>query len=300
MTTFARRFWWRNSAWLGYAALTLLPLLAGLGYALLYSLGLVGALAEGFTLAHWTAVLGSTRFWANLGFSLFIALTSMGIALGLALWWTLRYRRLFGQGLMQAVLYVPLVFPAIVAGLVCFQLWSNGGLLARLAFQLGWIQSPQQFPGLVHHSWGLGILLTHALMAAPFFTLLFLGIWPQQKLDELLQTAATLGASQRQQVWRVALPVLLREARPTLLLYGLFVAGSYEIPLLVGAQHPQMVSVYAVTKLNRFDLGDRPEAFVIAFCFTVLVLGLLSVGLKRTLSAYTGPTFRKAGRYAPR
>lgn len=258
---------------------TLVPLLAGLGYALLYSLGLVGALAQGFTLAYWEAILGSTRFWANLGFSLFLAVASIGTALVLALWWTLRYRRLFRRGVMQIALYVPLIFPAIVAGLVCFQLWSNGGLLARLAFQLGWIGVPQEFPGLVHHTWGLGILLTHALLAAPFFTLLFLGIWPQQLLDELMQTAATLGASRRQQVRRIALPVLLREARPTLLLYGLFVAGSYEIPLLIGAQHPQMVSVYTVTKLNRFDLSDRPEAFVIAFCFTVLVLGLLRLGV---------------------
>ena len=178
-------------------------------------------------------------------------------------------------------LYLPLAFPAMVAAFLAFHWLGNAGLLSRIAWQLGWISEPRQFPDLINDPWGIGIILTHYAMATPFFTLMFKAIYADNRVGELCLAGASMGATRSEQVRRIALPLLWQKARPTLLLYGVFVAGSYEIPLILGVQSPQMISVYAVTKMNRFDLNTRPQAYIIALLFTVIVGGLLRWGMGR-------------------
>ena len=58
--------------WVGpiiFIALSVVPLLLGIGYALLYSLGLTGIINNGFTLAHWHTLLQDASFWEPIGFS---------------------------------------------------------------------------------------------------------------------------------------------------------------------------------------------------------------------------------------
>ena len=51
--------------------------------------------------------------------------------------------------------------------------------------------------------------------------------------------------------------------------------------MILGVQSPQMISVYAVTKMNRFDLNTRPQAYIIVLLFTVIGGGLLGWGMGR-------------------
>ncbi|MDX1666916.1 MAG: hypothetical protein R3350_06795, partial [Saprospiraceae bacterium] len=71
--------WKRNAGLAAFVALAGLPLLLGISYALIYSLGLAGLLSEGFTLVHWREVFSSEAFWLSLGFSFYLALISIGI-----------------------------------------------------------------------------------------------------------------------------------------------------------------------------------------------------------------------------
>ena len=267
--------------WVLFLLLTAVPLVFSLVYALLYSFGLTGVLAEGFTLRHWQLFFSEGRFFSSFLFSVGVALVSMGLAAATALWWVLRYRRALNSRVMSLALYLPLAFPAMVAAFLAFHWLGNAGLLSRIAWQLGWISEPRQFPDLINDPWGIGIILTHYAMATPFFTLMFKAIYADNRVGELCLAGASMGATRSEQVRRIALPLLWQKARPTLLLYGVFVAGSYEIPLILGVQSPQMISVYAVTKMNRFDLNTRPQAYIIALLFTVIVGGLLRWGMGR-------------------
>jgi len=89
-----------------------------------------------------------------------------------------------------------------------------------------------------------------------------------------------LGATRWQARQQVALPMLLSRGRPMILLTFLFNLGSYEIPLLLGRQSPQMFSVLTQRRFGQFDLMQRPEAFVLAITYFLLV----GLGLRLLLS----------------
>lgn len=257
-----------------FFALAVLPLLLGLGYAMAYSLGLVGLLSEGFTLAHWTEVLGSAFFWRTMAFSTWVSVVTTVLAVGVALGFVVARPRAFLKGGLSLFIYFPLAIPAIVMAFLVFQMLSAGGLVSRLAYQLGLIGGLEQFPGLVNDYWGIGIIAVHFLMAAPFFIIFFANLYENERVEEFVQLARTLGGGALQAALRVAVPLLLRRAFPTIVLYGLFVMGAYEAPLLLGRQSNQMVSVLAIQKLQRFNLGDIPQAYVICIAYSAIVLSL--------------------------
>ncbi len=258
-----------------FVLLSAVPIVAGVSYALLYSLGLTGVMAEGFTLVHWQEILGDAAFWRTLGFSLYVAAVSIGVALGLSLALVLRSPQAYTKGMLSFFIYLPLSIPAIVMAFFIFQLLGKGGWLSRVSHQLGLISALEQFPDWVNDNYGIGIIVAHVIMATPFFTIFFANLYQNERLGEYLHLAATLGANGRQRIFRVAVPVLLRRGLATVFLYFMFVMGSYEIPLLVGSQSVQMVSVRTIQRLQRYNLGDIPEAYAISVAYTVLVAVLL-------------------------
>lgn len=267
------------AAYLGrfcFVLLSAVPIVAGIGYALLYSLGLTGVMAEGLTTAHWQEVWSDPAFWKTIGFSLYVALMSILIALAIALALVLRSPYSYTKGSLSFFIYLPLSIPAIVMAFFVFQLLGKGGWLSRLSYQLGVVSGLDQFPDWVNDNYGIGIIVAHVIMAAPFFTIFFANLYQNERLDAYLHLATTLGANRRQQIFRVAVPVLLRRGLATVFLYFMFVMGSYEIPLLLGSQSVQMVSIRTIQRLQRYNLGDIPEAYAISIAYTILVVLLLS------------------------
>jgi putative spermidine/putrescine transport system permease protein len=272
---------WRTLSWLVFLGLAALPLLAGWLYAGAYSLGLTGLLRQGFTLEHWAAIASDPSFWQSLLFSARVALLAIALAAGLALWTVIAWQEDLLKGWLSYAVYLPLTLPAIVVGFVFFQLLSGGGLLSRLSYRLGLTDGVTAFPDWVNDPFGIGIIAAQAWMALPFFMLLFANLFRSSGLAALGEVARSLGASRGQVARRVYAPVLLRKAAPTLALYVLFVLGAYDIPLLLGAQSPQMVSVLAIRKLQRFNLMDVPQAYAISVFFVILVVALLLLAPRR-------------------
>ncbi|MDB5271051.1 MAG: hypothetical protein JWP58_4091 [Hymenobacter sp.] len=254
--------------------------LAGLAYALLGSVGLAGPLAAGFTGRYWQA-LGTDKdlLYAAL-YSGWVAGASVGISTALALLLVLRAQPTLRRWPLPGLLYVPLLMPSLVVGFYLFQLLSRTGWLSRISFRLGLIPRLESFPELVQDGAGIGIILAHVLLTFPFFTLLFRAIYQETRLDEYRQLTLTLGASRGQFRRRVAGPVLLRRAAPTLLLSFIATLGAYDIPLLLGRPYPQMLSVYIATRLQRFDLRELPAAYLAGFLVAAGLLGLISLLLR--------------------
>lgn len=270
-----------------FLALTALPITLGIGYSLLRSTGLAGFGAEGFTLRHWEAVLSGGEFWRSLGISFWVAACSIGLSLILALAAVLKEPERWQRGSLSWLMYLPLTLPAMVVAFVVFQTLSGAGLVSRLAYSIGLTSGIEDFPNWINDSWGTGIIAAHVFMATPFFIIFFAELYQSERLGEYAQLAATLGATARQSARRVVMPVLLRQSLPTLALYFIFVMGSYEIPLLLGSQSPQMLSVLTIRKLQRFDLSDIPQAYVIgvlymAFVASAAIFLLRSKAGKRT------------------
>ena len=277
----------RRRLWLAlFAGLAVVPPLLGLGYALAYSLGLVGALAHGFTGEHWAKLLRTSDVTRALAFSLAVAAVTVLLATTLALCLSLALRRTLGRGLGATALFVPLALPGVVAALIGFQFLGGAGVLGRFAWNLGWIASPQDFPALIFDRHGLGIVIAPAALAVPLLMLLFARLHANERIDEFSALARTLGANRLAVLRRVTLPLLLRRAAPSLSLLFAGVFGAYEIPLLLGAQRPEMVSILARRKFALFDLHQRPEAFLVAVIYATIVLTLVFLAFRKQLPAH--------------
>lgn len=265
---------------LGLALLFVLvaaPVVFSLVYALLYSLGLTGLLSDGFTLTHWQAVLSSGEIWSSFGLSLYVAVSTMVLTVGLALALSLGWREPLRSGPLSTLIYLPLALPGAVAAFFTLQVLSGGGLLARVLAAVGMVEEPAAMVSLVHDRLAIGIVVAHVIAAVPFFTLLFVQLYDTERIAELRRLAVSLGASRWQTVVRVALPVLLYRASTNLVLYFIWVLGSFEIPLLLGRQAPQMLSVVTYRKFSLFDLLEKPQAYVVALMYTLLVFVLLGI-----------------------
>jgi putative spermidine/putrescine transport system permease protein len=265
-----------------YVLLCIVPLALGLGYVAAYSLGMIGLLNHGFTTAHWQAVLQDKAFWQSLGFSLYCAFSSMSIVLISASVLLMALRQQLSRGYLSYFIYFPLVLPTLVAAFICFQLWSKSGFISRLFFQIGLLPNLEAFPEFVNDPWGLGIIFTHAFMATPFFTLLFLQLYQSEKIQALQNLALTLGATPGQTWRKVALPILWQKSVFSIFLYFIFIMGAYETPLLLGSQSPQMIAPLIIRKLQKFNLQDIPQAYAITTAYLLLLMGV-AVAVLRNL-----------------
>jgi putative spermidine/putrescine transport system permease protein len=268
----------RFDPWIGLlVALIAGPLMAGLAFMLLYSTGVIGLLATGFTLRYWSHVLIDGQTWISLAYSALLGSASLGASLVLALALQAALGVRLRTGALRGLLFLPMAIPPIVAALLSVQMLGNAGLLSRVAHAAGLVARPEDFPALLYTPAGLGIVITHVMLVTPFLLLMLDRIERHALLSDLEQMARTLGASPWQAWRRVCLPVLLRAGAPVLSVYLVVLMGAYEVPLLVGAQYPSMISVLIQRRFSQFDMGTRPEAYVLASIYACLAAGLLLV-----------------------
>jgi putative spermidine/putrescine transport system permease protein len=257
------------------------PIALGLVHAALYSVGLTGLLARGFTLAPWWRVLARAETWRSLALSAWVAAASVALAAALGLVLALALRARLRRGPIAAALHVPLAVPGTVAAFVTFQAFTGGGIASRLAAAAGLGDGPAPVVSLVHGPLGAGVIAAHLLSAAPFFALLFASLYDGGRVAEMAAMARTFGAGRAAVLARVEVPVLLHRAAPSLALFFVVVLGSFEIPLLLAREEPQMISVLTLRRFSLFDIAQRPEAYALALLFTASVLAAIVLLLRR-------------------
>ena len=278
----------RNAGrWIGLALLGLFivfPMGWVVVYSALYSLGAIGALSQGWTLKHWQSAFLVGGLKDSLYFSPLIAATVTLIAVSGSLSLVLIAPQSRNSPLTLATLGIPLATPSAVMAVMVYQILNPGGFLSRLCFHAGWIISPSQFPVLVNDPWAIGIVIAQSCSALPLLTLFFLKTWTSARIDRYCTLAQALGASRMQARLQIALPMLLNRGWQMIMLTFLLNLGSYEIPLLLGRQSPQMFSVLTQRRFGQFNLLERPEAFVLATTYLLLVgLGVrLMLARRRT------------------
>lgn len=260
-----------------YVLLIVVPIFAGFTYALLYSLGLTGLLTDGLTFKYWSEALRDFYMWKSIGFSFLMAVISVFLSFCLAIFLVLRFTDDLKKKWFHRLLFVPLCFPATVMAFYVMQTFSKSGFLSRLSYQFGWIGQIESFPELTNDAYGIGIMLTSVLLVFPFFTLFLKNIFDAERLRDYQLIAQSLGAKPSHIFWKINLPLLWQKAKSTLVLYIIFVMGSYEVPLLLGRQNPQMITPRIVDKAQRFNLQDIPQAYVMALIYLCLVLLLISL-----------------------
>jgi putative spermidine/putrescine transport system permease protein len=269
-----------NIAFLLLLVFAIIPLLLGLGYALLYSFGIVGVLNHGFTLQNWKDAFANNEVMYSFLYTIALSVVSLVLCVSAGIFLALYFGKKLQKGIGSYIIYLPMAFPSVVAAFFFFQFLSNAGLLSRLFYRLGIIHSVTDFTNLVNDQYSIGIIAAQFFLTLPIFVLLYISIITNENIERLSLLATSLGAKKSQVLWRIIIPALLKKSFPTIVLYFIFKLGTYEIPLLLGRSSPETVSVLIVRKMQRFNLMDIPQGYVVAVIYALLVIILLIFSFK--------------------
>lgn len=277
---------WNIFAISGLLIFAVVPLVFSIGYAVLYSFGLTGALNTGFTLDNWKHLFAEGDIISSFLYSAIIAFVTVFLAVLFALYVSLFHKEAFSKRKLSYVIYLPLAFPAMVSAFFFFQFLSKAGIVSRIFYNTGLTSSISSFPDLVNDKFGIGIIAANLFICAPFFVILFISRMETERITDYVTLSQSLGATKRKAITRIVIPMLLQKTFPNIVLYFIFIFGSYEIPVLLGRSNPEMISVLAVRKLQKFDLLDIPQGYAIAVLYTITVLSILVFVLMRRKISY--------------
>lgn len=178
---------------------------------------------------------------------------------------------------------IPLILPHIGVAFIILVFWSQSGVVASLAHQLGLISEPGHFPSLIHGTHGAAMILAYVLKEVPFVIILALAVL--KRLDRrLVQTAAMLGAGPVAVFRQVALPHMRPAMSTAFIILFLYGFGAFDIPFLLGDSAPSMLSIEAYNLYFKRDITNRPTAMAILVCmflFSVVFIAIYTRIAKR-------------------
>lgn len=248
-----------------YVGPLVLALMQSLGHAPIYNVSIFP------DPVYFFRVLGSSRFWISLFFTLYYAFvptvlsTLLGVGLALVL-----NRTFAGKRVFTFFFRLPVVVPYLVGAAMVVALFANGGLIARIGYAVGLIEETGDFPRVLFSSGGWGIMLVYLFKQIPFTTMIvgsvLAGVSPQYE-----EAARTLGATRAKAFRHVILPRIIPGIVTASILVFAFNFQSYEIPFLLGANFPNTLPVEALRRFNAPDYTRRPEAMAY-----VVVIALIS------------------------
>lgn len=255
-------------------ALSLVGLLfgGGLVLAFLQSVGMWGLTGDGtLSLGAYGSALGSEGFWRSLTLSLYIAVVSTGLSTVLSIALALLLRSAGRWANFACQLTLPIPHLVGIAGMLL--LIAPSGLLSRVLFDLGLIQSDQGFPLLVNDGANLGVIILFLWKEIPFITLILLavlrGIRPEYEIQ-----ARALGASRWQCFRSVTLPLMKPGIiSASLIVFG-YVFGSFEVPFLLGATYPPTLPVLVYQAFTNVDLAQRQVAIALGLLLSIVSLAI--------------------------
>ena len=257
---------------LAAAAPVVLVLAGSLGAALLQSLGLLPFVgAPALTVSAWTGDTGELA--RATGVSLYVAATStalsvvVGFLLAAQILGAPRAGRLLGA-LSAATVPVPHLIGAGAMGL----LLADSGFLARV------LGMPTGFPSFVGGPWWTAAILEYAWKESAFVALVVVGSIAGT-VGPLCETASTLGASARQRMARVVLPLAAPSLAVSAVIVFVYTLGSYEAVWLLGPTSPEPLPVRAVRLFGSIDLAARPQAMATALVSVAVGAVAIAAGL---------------------
>jgi len=168
---------------LGPTVLIILVLFFGsLGFGFLQSLGYQPQLGNNeLNFDAYASVMfseeHSRKFWSGLALTFWVAIASTFISAALAIAGALLLRRsFFGKKLSVFLFQLNLPIPHLVIAIGMLLVFSQSGLLSRVAGELGLISAPRDFPVLTRDSSGIGIILAYVWKETAFFGIIVMAI----------------------------------------------------------------------------------------------------------------------------
>ena len=242
-------------------------------------LGVLGSLGyqpflptSDLSLDAYRGLLDDVEVRRSLGLTFRIALVStvvsavLAVAAALLLRGTRRGRR---AALLVFQLNLPV--PHLVGAAAMLLLLGQSGLVSRLLFAAGLVDSPGDAPVLTNDVVGWAIMAEYVWKEVPFIGVVVLAAL-SCGVSDLEDAARTLGAGAWARLRHVVLPHVAPAVLSTSIIVFAFTFGSYEVPLLLGQPFPATLPVVAYQAYADTDLTSRPRAMAIAVLITFLVV----------------------------
>lgn len=247
----------------------------GLITGITQSLGVIPAFGlKEPTLLYYKEVLNRPDMFASVVYSLKIAFVSASLStvLGVVLCGILV---MSGRttGTVVRIVQFPIIVPHVVAALFVINIFSQNGILARIAYMIGLITDQQQFPMFIYDGGGVGVIMAYLWKEVPFIIYFVIALMANIN-GNLGEAAINLGAGKWKTFRKVTLPLCKNTIISGFLIIFVFALGAYELPLLLGATMPKALPILAYQQYIHPDLQNRPYAM--ALNGVIIVISLFS------------------------
>ena len=235
--------------------------LQSLGYAPIYGIN------EFPTFRYYDEMFRDSAFRISLFYTFYYSLVPTVAGTALSVYLALSIRKKFRQKKpFQYIYKLPLMIPYLVGVALVIELFTPGGILARIFFATGLIHHPSEFPQLLKTEWGWGVMTVYLWKQIPFTTLIVYSVLMGLG-REFEEAASTLGANRRQTFWHVTFPQIIPGIVAATLICFPFNFNSFEVPYILGADFPNTLPVQAWMTFDNADYTMRLGAM--AICMTL-------------------------------
>jgi len=231
---------------------------------------LIGPLVYFFFVLQWPivpAALSDPEALQALSTSL-ISATAATILMGLfgiPLGYLLARYSFPGRNLLNIAIYLPLVFPPVVSGILLLVLYGPYGLIG----------GPLTAAGLEVDDTTVGIILAQIFVAAPFVIVSARSAF--EAIDpKLEQVAATLGKGRWSLFWHVSLPLARGGIISGLILAWMRALGEFGATVVM-AYHPYTLPVYTYVQLTGIGVPQTLPLALYALVISASVIGLIFI-----------------------
>ncbi len=240
-----------------------------------------------FSIDAYRSLFSDREFLLSLALTLWISISSTLLTVVFAIITALAFRRTFpGKRLINFLYQFPITIPHIVITIGTMLVFSQSGIVARIAYHLGMISDQSTFPVLISDNFGLGIIYVYLWKQIPFVGVIVLSIL-QSLGNNFEELARSLGANKWQSFRHVLLPTIIPGILPASIICFSFTFGSYEVPFLLGKPYPAVISVLAMRLYQDVDLNARPQAMATAV-FMAVFISVLVVFYRKLLNKMSG------------
>lgn len=259
----------------------------GILQAVVQSLGYLPTFGmEDVSVVYYQQVFANTRFISSLQYTFYIALVTsiLSVTLGVVIAFMV-YHTNQGEKLSYTLYRIPMIIPHAVVIIVTIQLFFQTGIISRILYAWGVIDSALDFPLLVNDQAGIGIILTYLYKQVPFVTLTVFTVLKNLE-SKYTQVAQNLGANSWQIISKVTLPLLLPSILSSFLITFAFAFGAFEVPFILGNPARATLPILAYQDFTSPILEQRPTAMAMSVVISTLSLLLISayMGLLKMLS----------------
>ncbi|MDR0137025.1 ABC transporter permease subunit [Metabacillus idriensis] len=260
----------KNKLWPLLPAVLFTAIMAGAG---LWMAAIESVTSPGGTIntAAYAELLKNPSFQASFLYSLKITIVSVSLSMIIGLLIVRSTFPLLQKKHLRLAAWIPMLFPHFVWGYMLYLLFSQSGWFSTLFFQAGFIESPKGFPDIMKSEGGAGIILTYLWKEIPFVILVLLPVYQQLNMAKK-EAVYTLGGSKWEAFKTVEWPVILPSIIEIFVILFSFIFAAYEVPALLGATYPKMISVLTFEWFYSGDWSRRPLAFAAMIATAAAIL----------------------------